>query len=249
MNSAGEEFVLQLARASRKANFLLRKLGRADREDVLAEALAWCWKNRDSYSITATLDTWFVGAVRNALAAWRRGETRQAATAISDIPTGDTTFAVAATQSAVEALLRGLPPEYKQVAKMEQMGMTRIEMMNAGTSKAVIDAARARIKQLRKLVPNDSEYRRVLRAGHVDGDGEKQPRHSSIDKEIQALEFAPPAGRDCPPCWRCKWFEGYMPGSNKILRMPITERSVKAAVLWTERRKIRIAQEVRDGNL
>jgi DNA-directed RNA polymerase specialized sigma24 family protein len=249
MTSPGEAFVLQLARASRKANFLVRRLPRADREDVIAEALAWCWQNRDNYSLTTTLDTWFVSAVRHALTAWRRGEMREAAKAITDIPTGDTTAAEAETQSAAEALVRALPDNYKKVALRLARGMSREEMEAEGFTRRTVDEARARIKQLRKLIPDIHEYRRTLRGGSLPSDAEKQPRHSSIDKEIAELEAMPKHGADCPPCWLCKWFEGYMPGAHVSMRMPIHEAEVRDAVRDTEAEKIRIAQEIRNGDL
>jgi hypothetical protein len=65
---------LALASASIRARRFLRKRGlqRADREDILADALAWCWENRENYSLTTTLDTWFVNAVRDSYKRYRR---------------------------------------------------------------------------------------------------------------------------------------------------------------------------------
>jgi DNA-directed RNA polymerase specialized sigma24 family protein len=247
MTSPGEVFVMQLARASRKANFLVRRLSRPDREDILAEAMAWCWVNRANYSLTTTLETWFVGAVRDAMKTWRRGEIREAAKSLADIPTGDSTLADAEARSSAQALANALPAEYKTVAKMQMEGKTRAEMLQQGVSRDTYDAARERIKQLSKLIPDAHEYRRVLRASAPISD--KQPRYSSIDREMAALEFPPPRGNDCPPCWRCKWFEGYLPGAHRPTRMDIVERNVKAAVLRTEKRKVEIAYKVRDGAL
>jgi DNA-directed RNA polymerase specialized sigma24 family protein len=246
MTSPGESFVIQLARASRKANYIIRKLSRADRDDVIAAAMLWCWQNRDNYSLTTTLDTWFVNAVKDAMKALRRGELQHSATQLQDIPTGDTTLAAAQALEAADKLMAALPPEYKKVAKMQMAGHTWPEMVAQGVTQRTVDEARARIKQLRKLLPDDHEYRKVLRNAGV------QPKTgviTGIDREIEALNFAPAHGKECPPCWRCKWFEGYLPGPRKDVRMEIVERSVKAAVLWTERRKQHIAQEVRDGNL
>jgi hypothetical protein len=246
MNSPGEAFVIELARASRKASYFIRKLQRADRDEVIASALAWCWENRDNYSLTTTLDTWFVNAVKDAMKAWRRGEKRQGATQLNDIPTGDSTLARVEAEDAATKLMAALPPEYKRVATLLQQGYTRAEMIKQGVDQYVIDQARLRIKQLRKLLPDDHEYRRALRRVHTDSNT-MAPR--GIDREISQLEAMPKQGQDCPPCWRCKWFDGYMPGDHVPMHMPITERSVKAAVLWTERRKIKIAQEVRNGLL
>lgn len=248
MTSAGEVFVLQLARASRKANRFVRHLQRADREDILAAALMWCWKNRESYSLTATLEQWFVGAVRNAYRDWQNGEATEAAESIAEIPTGDTTAANAEVESSAQALIRALPSEYKKVALMLARGLTRDEMMARGISRDTYDATRVRIKQLRRLLPEPHEFRAaIVRVKPPDSDSTTPV--SNIDREIEELEAMPKHGKDCPPCWRCKWFEGYMPGAHVPMRMPIIEPEVSAAVSATEGEKVRIAQEVRDGNL
>jgi DNA-directed RNA polymerase specialized sigma24 family protein len=251
MTSATETFAVTLARASRQANRFLRsrRLDRDDRDDVIAAAMLWCWENRDNYSLTATLEQWFLGAVRNAYQAWRAGESRNAAEYMAEIPTGDTTQAVAEALSSAQALVRALPPEYKRVMKLELSGYTREEMRAHGVADHVITDARARIKQLRKFTPDVHEYRRVLRTPPATLSDDVVATYSQIDKDIAALDFPPPSGKECPPCFYCKWFEGYMPSARKPVRMQITERSVKAAVLWTERRKKRIAQAVRDGTI
>ena len=65
--------------------------------------------------------------------------------------------------------------------------------------------------------------------------------------ELEQLDFAPPAGKDCPPCWRCMWFEGFMPDGKRSTRMGIEDAEVREAVQSTEARKIEIAQRVRSG--
>jgi DNA-directed RNA polymerase specialized sigma24 family protein len=259
MTSASEVFVLQLSRASARANKFLRarSLNSDDRNDVVATAILWCWENRDNYSLTVTLDLWFLGAVRDAYKAWRAGEARNSSETIAEIPTGDTTQAAAEALSSAQALIRALPREYKRVLLLESIGYTREEMEGKGLSRRTIDEGRARIKQLRKLMPDAHEYRRVLRAYHPPSDSAVHPSHDgvsnthqpNIDKEIAALDFPPPAGKECPPCWRCKWFEGYMPGSHVSVRMPITEPKIAEAVYNTEAEKVRIAQEVRNGTI
>lgn len=249
MTSPGEEFVLQLSRASGRANRFLRvrSVNSNDRKDIIAAALLSCWENRNNYSLTITLDLWFLGAVRDAYKSWMAGEHRNHAEAIAEIPTGDTTLAHAEAVSSAQALMRALPREYRKVAILELQGYTRAEMIERGATEWTIREARERIKQLRKFVPDTHEYRAVLRTMPATSSDDATGEPSGIDKEIAALDFPPPTGKECPPCWRCKWFEGYLPGTNIPVRMEISEREVKAAVLKTERRKVRIAKEVRDG--
>lgn len=259
MTSPGEEFVLQLSRASGRANKFLRvrSVNSTDRKDIIASALLWCWQNRDNYSLTVTLDLWFLGAVRNAYRDWTAGEHRNYAEVIAEIPTGDTTAAHAEAVSSAQALMRALPREYRKVAIMEMQGYTRAEMREKGVAERIINEARERIRQLRRLVPEPNEFRRVLRAYHPPSDSGNHDSHDGvsnsaqprIDKEIAALDFPPPSGKECPPCWLCKWFEGYMPGNKRSMKMKIQEADVREAVRATEAEKIRIAGDVRNGNL
>ena len=65
--------------------------------------------------------------------------------------------------------------------------------------------------------------------------------------ELEQLDFAPPAGKDCPPCWRCQWYYGFMSSGKRETRMDIEDLEVREAVKNTEARKIEIAQRVRSG--
>jgi len=248
MTSAGEVFVIQLARASRKAKQIVGYLPRADREDILASALLWCWEHRDSYSLTTSLDTWFVNAVRDAYKTWRRGDQRNDAKVLEAIPTGDSTLATVEAWEAATKLVTALPPEYRRVALLDAQGYTRVEMEAKGIPKDTIDATRARIKQLRKLVPEDQDYRRLM-LKRAPPSSDEQYTQSYVDREIEQLEAMPRHGADCPPCWKCKWFEGYLPGAHKRVGMVIQEPEVAAAVAANEARKVDIAKRVRDGTI
>jgi hypothetical protein len=249
MTSAGEVFVVQLARASRKANRFVRHLQPADRADVLAAALLWCWQNRENYSLTTTLETWFVNAVRDAHKAWSKGELREAADYVAEIPTGDTTQAHVEAQDTAAKLASALPKAYRKIALMQVQGFTRAEMEERGFTRREIDEARVRIKQLKKLMPDSHEFRKILRTPMLASSDDEQAAQPRIDRDIEQLEAMPKHGKDCIPCWLCKWYEGYMPAERKSVRMEIKEPEVHDAIAATEAEKVRIAQEVRDGLL
>ena len=204
MSGPGQEFVRTVASASRSANRFLhaRGLQAEDRNDILAEALAWCWQNRDNYSLTTSLETWFVNAVRDAYKAWMRYETREAAEAISDIPTGDTTLSSAEAYSSARALWRALPAEYRRVTVLEEAGYTRAEMEGRGITRRTIDEARARIAQLRKLLPDPYEYTRVLRAYNPNWGSHEEIASNlpvaNIDTEIERWYMGKPGGSTEP---------------------------------------------------
>lgn len=248
MTSAAEVFTVQLARASKKAVRFLRarNMSRTARDDIFAMAMLWCWENREKYSLTTTLETWFMNAVKNAYRAWSRDEVREATELLAEIPTNDTTEQAAVATSSARALVRALRPEYRRVMTLEAEGWTRSEMLALGIPERVISEARIRIRQLRKLLPEPAEYQRVARTFPAPSSEDTQPV-SKIDQEIEQLEFSPPEGFDCPPCWRCMWYEGWLPPGHRSTRMQIVEPEVRAAVANTEAEKIRIANEVRNG--
>lgn len=249
MTTAAEVFVVQLARASRKAKRLVRYLPRADRDDIIAASLLWCWEHRESYSLTTSLDTWFVNVVKNEYARWRRGELRNGAEMLDEIPTGDTTSVTAEALEAMDKLMTALTPTDKTIAQQLMLGRTRVEMMRDGLSHDQIYGARQRIKQLRRLIPDEREFQRVIRATPAQNSDEADGKLSAIDREIEELEVMPRHGADCPPCWKCKWFEGYLPGAHKRVGMPIQEPEVAAAVAANEARKQEIAKRVRAGTI
>jgi hypothetical protein len=190
-----------------------------------------------------------VNAIRNTYRDWLRGETREAAASMQDIPTGDSTQAHVEAQEAAEKLIRALPSEYKKVALMQARGLTRAEMEEKGFTRRTIDESRARIKQLRKLLPDTHEFKRVLRTPMLPASDDTEESQPQIDKDIAQLEAMPKHGKDCPPCWLCKWFEGYMPVGRVSVRMQIQEPEVRDAIANTEARKVEIAEGVRNGLL
>lgn len=249
MTSAGEVFVVQIARASRKANRFLRLLSKPDREDILANALLWCWEHRESYSLTTSIDTWFVNAVRDAYKQWQRNELRNGAGVVDEIPTGDSTLATVEAWEAATKLAAALPPDYRRVAWLDAQGYTRAEMERRGLPRRTINETRARIKQLRKLVPDEHEYKRVIRTPAATASDHDERAPAAVDKDIEQLEATPSHGADCPPCWLCKYFYGYLPGEHRRVRMVIQEPEVRDAVRDTEARKVEIAERVRYGRL
>jgi DNA-directed RNA polymerase specialized sigma24 family protein len=249
-HTAAEVFTMQLARAAAKqANRFLstRGLQKSDRDDVIGAAMLWCWENRDKYSLTTTLETWFMNAVRDAYKDLQRNELPTSEDSMDQIGGADDTYNIAAADSSANALIGALTPDHKEVALLTMRGYTRAEMIEKGLSKRDIDEAHQRIKQLRKLLPDMEGVRRISRTMPHTSSDDADDTLSEIDMALERLDFAPPAGKDCPPCWRCLWFEGFMPMGKRDTRMDIEDKEVREAVRVTEARKIDIAQQVRRG--
>jgi len=204
----------------------------------------WCWENRASYSLTTTLETWFMNAIRDAYKNLKRNELPSAAESIDNIVGyEDPTYSTVAAESSARALLNALTPVDKEIAVLTMEGYTYREIWKKGYPKQTIDEAHQRIKQLRRLVPDEARSKRLLQtvvtSPAIDSD--------NIAVEIEQLDFPPHHSKDCPPCWRCMWFEGFMPSGKLEVRMKIRDAEVREAVKNTEARKVEIAQRVRDG--
>jgi RNA polymerase sigma factor (sigma-70 family) len=250
VHSASEIFTMQLARvAAKQANRFLaaRGLPKADRDDVISAAMLWCWENRDNYSLTTTLETWFMNAVRNAYQDLQRNELPTSAESIEQFGGNDETYDSVAAESSATALINALTHEHKVVAIWTMNGYTRKQIMETlGISKRAIDEAHQRIRQLRRLLPdNDTARRFITRAAPSVSSDDADDQLSGIDMELEKLDFAPLAGKDCPPCWRCLWYYGFLPDGKRSTRMGIEDKGVREAVKNTEARKIEIAQQVR----
>lgn len=188
-----------------------------------------------------------MNAVRNAYQDLQRNELPTSADSIEFMGGADETYNRVAAESAAQALINALTQSHKAVAVLTMRGYTREEMINKGISKRVIDEAHQRIKQLRRLLPDAEGVRLIARTMPSVSSDDTDDQLSEIDMALEQLDFAPPAGKDCPPCWRCMYFEGFMPDGKRAVRMDIEDLEVREAVKVTEARKIEIAQQVRDG--
>jgi hypothetical protein len=250
MDRAEEIFTMQLARAAGKqANRFLRSRGlqKSDRDDVISAALLWCWENRANYSLTTTLETWFMNAVRDGYKGLRRGELPLSDESIDQMASADPTYDAVAAESSAKALIDALTPVDKEIAILVMEGYTYREINKRGYANDAINGAQKRIKQLRRLLPEESRSKRLIQTTAAAVSDDAGDQLSGIDAELERLEFAPPAGKDCPPCWRCQWYYGFMPSGKRETRMDIKDLEVREAVKNTEARKIEIAQRVRSG--
>lgn len=246
---AGEVFVVQLARASRRANRFIRKLPREAREDVLAAALLWCWENREKYSLTTTLETWFVNAVRDAYKAWGRGERRNRSELVEEMRANDDPAWAAILEDAVRELVGTMDEADRAIVRLLLEGRYHTEIAAQLTiSRGSVEK---RLARMRSYIPRGAHegvmLRRAVTPAAPEYDEADEPR-SQIDRELEKLDLPPEHGKDCPPCWRCKWFEGYLPdGSVRSVRAEVVEPEVREAISRTEARKIEIAERVRAG--
>lgn len=258
MTSAVETFVVALSRASKKANRYLARLQPADRDDIIAAALAWCWEHRTEYSLDVSLDKWFVGAVRNARREFFKAEARARAPdvlAAMQSGLGDDPAAQVEAVQAAELLAASLTPGEIEVAVLTAEGFTERQIRRKLGRR--IDDDRKQLRRLAGLVPDVVDRGRILRdvrartsAATTSDEQHQTSKQPGIDRAIEQLDFPPPAGTaDCPICWRCCWYRGYLPGDHKSVRLVVSDPEAREAVSNTEKRKIAIATAVRNDSL
>lgn len=257
MPAPAEVFTLALARASKRGSRHLRRMQSADRDDILAMALAWCWEHRDAYPLDVSLDAWFEGVVRNCKRAFFRRESKHAHESLSELEASadDPDIHAQATQ-ALESMAQQMTPQEAIAGTMAANGASWSEIRKElGVSDGTLANIRKSIRRFRALAPVSGVAARVLRDSAsrqrvADAADAVDDPAARIDKEIAQLDFPPPVGApECPPCWRCKYFEGYLPGDHLSVRLKIAEPEVRDSVARTEARKIQIAQGVRSGGL
>jgi RNA polymerase sigma factor (sigma-70 family) len=239
--TSDDAFVVALASASRRARRHLRGLEKADREDVISTALLWCLEHKSSYNPTVQLDTWFVGAIRDARKAYERKEA-QRPELFEVVTAPDDTAWTTEAREAIRHICRSMDIRDRAIVRLSMEGMEQSDIArHAGIPLRTVERKLAR---LRAMIPARIQFQATRRGtGHDSDDGGPE---APIDREIERLEFAPPAGKDCAPCWRCKWFDGYVPDKGTIRRSGIqVEPEIRAAVLETEARKVQIANNVR----
>ena len=183
-----------------------------------------------------------MNAVRNAYQDLRRNELPTSSEPIDGVSTGgeDPTYSAVAAESSAKALMAALTPNDRRIAWLIMEGYTYREINKRGFANDAINGAQQRIKQLQRLVPDEARSKRMLQTpAATDPD--------TVEVDVEKLDFPPHSSADCPPCWRCMWFEGFMPSGKRDTRMVIEDAEVREAVKNTEARKIEIAQAVRDG--
>jgi DNA-directed RNA polymerase specialized sigma24 family protein len=185
MTSAQESFAITLGRASGRALRRLSGLQRADRDDILATAIMWCWENQGAYNVTVPLEAWVTGAVRDAYKQWARGEARTTEELKESIPVPDETLAFAESRSAAAELVKSLSTREREIACMRAEGYTRAEIRNVfDISKREYDDVMRRISALHSLIPDPVEARRVIKHEQAKDYDDFQPESTNIDKAI-----------------------------------------------------------------
>lgn len=248
MTSAAETFVVELARsASRRTHRALRGLKKQDRDDVLSAAILACWEGRDAVAVSdQSLENWFMDALIKARNDFcnprRRGSHEPPST---ELGTPDDVIINASAMSTAELLLRHFNADERKALQIIENGDTRKVAKKLKWSAYQERAFRAKINALHEKLPELPH----LSAPHVSA---RAPKHkdsdtaitelSPGDREVARIDFVPAPGADCPPCWKCRWYDGWLPAAYKPTKLADPE--VQMAVQNTEASKIEIANNV-----
>jgi len=241
VTSAVETFALQLARASKRGSRHLRGLNAADRDDVIASAVLWCFEHRAEFDPSKrALDDWFASRLK---AARRQSRQPQARGQLEALIAQEDTERAAEARTSLERLTRELTDTEQAIAMKLGEGLSvNVVTDMLGASRGTVRGLQRRLRRMRELLPSERPML-TLAAPAPEEQDDKPP--APIDRALQTMLGGPQLGKECPPCWRCMWFYGLLPEPTHWHPSQIVDDEVRAAVRATERRKIEIANHVR----
>jgi hypothetical protein len=226
-----ETFVVQLARVSKRGSRYLLGLQSADRDDVVASALLAAWTQRDDYDFNTPLDTWFSEHLRNARRAFKRAQKPTTSVEqLNELAAPDDVAYQVESMMATDTVYAALTVSERRIVSALALGYE--------TPSPAVRSLRSKLRKLRDIMPERQEAARAP-AEQVERD-----TPAPIDHEIEKLlRRGATTTADCPVCWRCCWFDGLAP--SQYSPPHFAEAEVETAVRDTERRKIEIANGVR----
>lgn len=233
MTTAVEQFVIQLARVSKRGQRYLRWLPRADREDVIAETILKCWEQRETFdAATTSLENWFTDRLREARREYRETPGQVSVDRLAELQSQDNVERDAERQRLLEGLTE---PERALVARLENGEHIKDIAQELQITVGAVKAAVRKLRRIRDLMPED---RPVFHSPTRNkDDGEMAP----IDHEIEKMLRRPASERaDCPVCWRCCYFLGLTPTNYHATEHEDPE--ICEAIRHTESRKIKIGE-------
>jgi RNA polymerase sigma factor (sigma-70 family) len=231
LTTAVEQFVIQLARVSKRGQRYLRWLSRADREDVIAETILKCWEQRESFdAATTSLESWFTDRMREARREYREVPGQVSTERLAELVAHDDVERDAERQRLLEGLT---DPERALVARLESGEHIKDIAQELGVTTGAVKASVRKLRRIRDLMPEDRPvYHSPTRNKD---DGELAP----IDHEIEKMLRRPASERaDCPVCWRCCYFLGLTPTNYHPTHH--ADEVICEVIRATESRKIQI---------
>jgi DNA-binding NarL/FixJ family response regulator len=238
VSGAAEVFAAELGRASKRSTHLLSGLNRADRDDAISAAMLDAWERRDTLK-DQKLDEWFAQilsvSVRHVKRSFRSRS--YSAMKLSEIAGIDSTSQSAEAISDAEALTKKLTKREQAVAMKLAEGYALVQI---ATELKMPQRELKRITRKLKKLNNEHYFNepRTAYAPPTDSD-HRETNAAPIDHEIEKLLRQPAnSTADCVPCWKCMYFEGWIPVHYHPPQL--LEPEIQTAVAATEARKIRI---------
>lgn len=233
---------MQLAKVSERGSRHLRGLTPTDREDVIAAAVLHCWENRTTFDQhVQPLDEWFATRLKAARRQLINSQ-KNYVKLLNDVIDTERGGNEAEMHIAAEEFMQELNPDARQAIGMLAAGysvrIVATEMPQL--SRTTVKSLHRKMKELQDIIIVSRFY-----------PGSAAPREytptqgAGIDHAIEALLRGPRPGKECPPCWRCSWYYGYLPNSEHFKPAAHADPEIRLAMRNLENRKIEIANELR----
>lgn len=233
VTSAVEQFTIELARVSKRLSPRLKRMPRQDREEIVANALAWCWEHRDEFKPeTMTLEQWWlyrVDAIRRTAAKQsKRDAERYSDVRVEVLTASDDTAYEADELTRIEKRVAlALASKLSEREVRDRFNISYGEMRNI-------------MQRLRERFEAQPDHP-ISRATQWRESDDSREAKAPIDHEIEHMLRRPKTERaDCPVCWRCSWYYGLQPTRYKARKL--SDKELETAVHDTEARKIEIAR-------
>lgn len=122
---------------------------------------------------------------------------------------------------------------------------------DAATDGAFITWFQEHMRVVSRSVDRTAPVAPVIRTAQV-----PRRRKPAVHRRQQAVVVSRPSAlnvlslprqvKECPPCWRCRWFDGWLPATGFEITAPVgIDDDVRAACYSLDTNKVRIANEVR----
>lgn len=252
MQSALDAFAQELAReCGRLSKRPLRRLSRADAEDVLASAVLAAWEQHSSFDPKrGNVSAWFGGFLHNALRA--KHKSGKGIRPIEDyrrqVAETDDTEKAAEMMQKMDSLDAQLTAADKEALVLLGKGFT-IRVVS-DRLKLPRSAVRRLFHRIRGLEISVSRW--AHQSGATQPAIESDDAHAEqteIDRELEKLSFPPRHGKECPPCILCAWWEGFRPTNATLVQMEVADLEVREAQVATYFRKTEISARARNETL
>lgn len=195
------------------------------------------------YDPSVPLEDWFIEALKEARHLFKRGEHATSKELNFEMAVPDDTSIRAESLEAATIIIAAFTDrEHSLLTDLMGGASWREVIRTHHASSQEVGHVTRKLAHLRELLPERRSLQRVVRRSTAD----VSMAEPEIDRQIAQLDLPPPIGKECPPCFRCRWFDGFLSATYEP-KSTVEEPEIQQAIWNTEAAKLRIAAEIQAG--